>query len=143
MSFSVALALTALLLLLNAFFVMAEFAIVKVRRSRVEELTRQGHRRAVVLQRITDNLEATLPAIQLDVTMASLGIGWIGEPAVARLLRHVASGWPNTLRQIMTHSVSFGAAFIVITFVHVVAGELVPKFVAIRYPTASALWTSV
>src|SRR5512146_1300563 len=127
MPIGVALFIVALLLLLNAFFVLAEFAIVKVRGSRVEELLRSGNITAERLKGITESLDAHLSTIQLGITMASLGLGWIGEPAVARLIGWALKAYPQPLASAVTHAISFGIAFGLITFLHVVLGELAPK----------------
>ncbi len=127
------------LLLLNGFFVLAEYAIIKVRASRVEELARKGSHTAALVRQITKRLDAYLSAIQLGMTMSSLGIGWIGEPAAARLLAPAARALPWVSGPRAAYTVSFGAAFAMITFLHVVVGELVPKRMAIRNPTRSAL----
>lgn len=126
------LALVLLLVFANAFFVVSEFAIVKIRRTKLEELAHAGNKRAKIALKINDHLNTYLSAIQLGITLASLGLGWIGEPAVSHLLEELFSGFfaGNT---ILLHSVSFGIAFAFITLLHVVLGELVPKSLAIQY----------
>lgn len=117
--------------MMNAFFVLSEFAIVKVRRTRLEELAGQGHRTAEAALGIVKHLDSYLSAMQLGITLASLALGWLGEPAIANLLRpafeRLFDG--NT---VILHTVSIAVAFIIITFLHVVLGELVPKSVAIQ-----------
>lgn len=134
--------LTLLLLLANAFFVAAEFAIVKVRGARIDDLARRGSPLANVARKIIHNLDASLAAAQLGVTFASLGLGWIGEPAVAHvlqpLLSHVGLESPKTV-----HTISFVVAFAVITAIHIIVGEQMPKFLGIRKPQEVALWTSL
>ncbi len=133
--------LAALFLLLNAFFVLAEFAIVKVRATRLAELAQGGDRRAALAQKIGAQLDAYLSVCQLGITIASLGLGWLGEPAFARLIRpFLPDGglWTPAI----SHTLAVGLAFALITFLHILLGELVPKSVAIRQPERSALQTA-
>jgi CBS domain containing-hemolysin-like protein len=130
--------LAAVLVLLNAFFVAAEFAIVKVRSTRVQELVREGARGSIAAQTAIQNLDAYLSATQLGITLASLGLGWIGEPAFASLvapLLGLLGLWSDNL----VHSVSLTIAFATITFLHIVLGELAPKSLAIRRPEETSL----
>ncbi len=120
-----------ILVLLNAFFVVSEFAIVKIRKTKLEELVHNGNKRAKIALKITENLDSYLSAIQLGITLASLGLGWIGEPAVSKLLENVLGGYFAD-NPILLHSVSFGIAFTFITILHVVLGELIPKSLAIQ-----------
>ncbi len=134
--------LTIVLLLANAFFVAAEFAIVKVRSAKIDDLARRGSPLANVARKIIHNLDASLAAAQLGITFASLGLGWVGEPTVARLLQPlftlVGVGSSEAV-----HGVSFAVAFLVITALHIVIGEQMPKFLGIRKPQEVALWTSL
>lgn len=123
--------LVLILVLFNAFFVVSEFAIVKIRRTKLEELSRNGNKRAKIALQITEHLDSYLSAIQLGITLASLGLGWIGEPAVSKLLENMIGGY-FTDNPILLHSVSFGIAFSFITLLHVVLGELIPKSLAIQ-----------
>ncbi|MBO2532302.1 MAG: hypothetical protein CW342_05335 [Thermoactinomycetaceae bacterium] len=125
------------LVLLNGFFVAAEFAIVKVRSTRIAQLK---NRRGKIAQKVLANLDAYLSATQLGITLASLGLGWIGEPAIARMLEPLLSyfGLPDWL----IHTVAFAIAFSIITFLHIVLGEMAPKSLAIRKAEAVTLWTS-
>ena len=129
-----------LLLAANAFFVAAEFAIVKVRGIRVEALADQGSAVARMTLRILRNVEAYLSACQLGITMASLGLGWIGEPAVAALLeplfRELGIG------AAALHTISFLLGFLIFSSLHIVVGEQVPKTFAIRKPEPVALWVA-
>jgi CBS domain containing-hemolysin-like protein len=120
----------AVLVLLNGFFVAFEFAVVKVRATQFEEGLRQG-RRVRVAREILASMEAYLSAAQLGITLTSLGLGWAGEPFIARLLAPVleASGIAN---QKIVAALSFAIAFAIITFLHIVAGEQAPKILAIR-----------
>ena len=130
------------LVLLNAFFVAAEFAIVKVRVTRVEELAREGHFLAGSARKAVENLDSYLSATQLGITVASLGLGWIGEPAFASLLEPllVALGVTSTTA---LHSISLAVAFTAITFLHIVLGELAPKSLAIQNTEAVVLWVAL
>lgn len=130
------------LVLLNGFFVAAEFAVVKVRDTQLVSLVTQGHRRARVARRILGNLDAALSATQLGITLASLGLGWIGEPVFATLLEPVVR-WLQIESEQMRHSIAFAVGFSVITFLHIVAGELAPKSLAIRKPLPTSLWVAV
>ena len=125
------LALVLLLVFANAFFVVSEFAIVKIRRTKLEELAHFGNKKANIALKITENLNTYLSAIQLGITLASLGLGWLGEPAVSHLLEDVF-GHYFADNKILLHSISFGVAFGFITLLHVVLGELVPKSLAIQ-----------
>ncbi|MFG0211938.1 hemolysin family protein [Brevibacillus porteri] len=123
--------LVMILVLLNGFFVATEFAIVKVRESRITQLAAEGNKRAVDVERVLHNLDAYLSACQLGITLASLGLGWLGEPAVAHLLHPVFRYFH--LNETVVTSISFIIAFSLITFLHIVLGELAPKTLAIQY----------
>jgi CBS domain containing-hemolysin-like protein len=123
---------------LNAFFVAAEFAIVKVRSTRVQEQIREGVRGAVATQRAIDNLDASLSATQLGITLASLGLGWVGEPALAHLISPLL-GAVGIWSAGIVHSIAVTTAFALITLLHVVLGELVPKSLAIQRADAVAV----
>jgi len=131
-----------LLVLLNGFFVAAEFAVVKVRDTQLVSLAGRGHRRARVARRILGNLDAALSVTQLGITLASLGLGWIGEPVFASLLEPVVR-WLQIESEQVRHSIAFAVGFSVITFLHIVAGELAPKSLAIRKPLPTSLWVAV
>lgn len=130
--------LAAFLVALNGFFVAAEFAIVKLRMTQAEEIARHSGVFGRVLRTVRGQLDAYLSACQLGITLASLGLGWIGEPAVADLLRP----WLYALggSEEWVHGVSFAVAFGLISFLHIVIGELAPKSIAIRRPVVTALW---
>ncbi|MGF9908192.1 hemolysin family protein [Brevibacillus porteri] len=123
--------LVMILVLLNGFFVATEFAIVKVRESRIAQLAAEGNKRAVDVGMVLHNLDAYLSACQLGITLASLGLGWLGEPAVAHLLHPVFRYFH--LNETVVTSISFIIAFSLITFLHIVLGELAPKTLAIQY----------
>ncbi|HMJ90973.1 MAG TPA: CNNM domain-containing protein, partial [Candidatus Acidoferrum sp.] len=121
------------LVFLNGFFVAAEFALVKVRSTQLEAPLAKGQRRARIARRLVDNLDAALSATQLGITLASLGLGWIGEPVFAALLEPVM-GWMRIESVELKHSISFAVGFSLITFLHIVLGELAPKSLAIQKP---------
>lgn len=123
---------------LNAFFVAAEFAFVKVRSTRLAQLTAEGNKRARRAQECIDHLDAYLSVSQLGITLASLGLGWLGEPAVASLINPLLQSW-GIHNSALIHSISFITAFSLITFLHVVFGELAPKTIAIQRPESLAL----
>ncbi|MGG4442402.1 hemolysin family protein [Brevibacillus fortis] len=125
------LVLVMILVLLNGFFVATEFAIVKVRESRITQLAAEGNQRAGDVERVLHNLDAYLSACQLGITLASLGLGWLGEPAIAHLLHPVFRYFQ--LNETFVTSISFIIAFSLITFLHIVLGELAPKTLAIQY----------
>jgi len=124
-----------LLVAANGFFVAAEFALVGVRSSRIETLVAQGSRAAKRLMELLQNLNAYLSACQLGITLASLALGWIGEPAVATLLAGPLSGFSETLR----HGIAFAVAFSIITSLHIVLGEQAPKLMGLALAEKIAL----
>ncbi|HEX3252246.1 MAG TPA: hemolysin family protein [Pyrinomonadaceae bacterium] len=124
-----------LLVAANGFFVAAEFALVGVRSSRIETLVAQGSRSAKRLMQLLQNLNAYLSACQLGITLASLALGWIGEPAVAGLLAGPLSGLSETLR----HGIAFAIAFSIITSLHIVLGEQAPKLMGLALAERVAL----
>ena len=125
-----------LLVLANGFFVASEFALVGVRRSRVEVLARGGSRRAQLLLELVDDLNTYISATQLGITMASLALGWVGEPVFAHMLEAPLEG---LVSDAVRHAVAFAAAFSVITFLHIVLGELAPKTLALERAERVAL----
>ncbi len=125
---------TLVLLLLNAFFVLAEFAAVKIRPSRVEELVDSGDARAKLVKHIQKHLDEYLAVCQVGITLCSIALGFLGEPAIARLIE-VAVG-----SKVIAHGFAIGIAYVVISFLHVVIGEQVAKMVAIYRPERAALW---
>ncbi|WP_027085282.1 hemolysin family protein [Cohnella panacarvi] len=137
---SVDLVLIAFLVFLNGFFVAAEFAMVKVRGTRIESLVQEGHSRAKRASHLVDHLDAYLSACQLGITLASLGLGWIGEPAIARMLEPLFADW--NLSEKLIHPLAFLIGFSFITLLHIVLGELMPKTVAIRKSEMVTLWVA-
>ena len=134
------LAAVPVLVLLNGFFVAAEFALVKIRDTQLESLVAKGHRRATVARRIVHNLDAALSATQLGITLASLGLGWVGKPVFAQLLAPVFGYFNVSAEQ--SDWFAFAVGFTVITFLHIVAGELAPKSLAIQKPLPTSLWVA-
>ncbi|HEX3011598.1 MAG TPA: hemolysin family protein [Syntrophomonadaceae bacterium] len=116
---------------LNGLFVTAEFAFVKARPTRISQLAAEGDHRAVLAGQCLENIDDYLSVSQLGITLASLGLGWLGEPAVASLLTPWLSNW-GIKPPALVHSISFIIAFSIITFLHVVLGELTPKTLAIQ-----------
>ncbi|OYY65445.1 MAG: hemolysin, partial [Rhizobiales bacterium 35-66-30] len=108
----------------NGFFVAAEFSLVAVRRSRVTELVAVGRLNASALERAVDNLDANLAATQLGITLSSLALGWVGEPALAHLIEPLLSGLPGSLATAGSHTIAVVIAFAIITTLHIVLGEL-------------------
>jgi CBS domain containing-hemolysin-like protein len=129
----------AVLVLLNGFFVAAEFALVKVRDTQLSPLVAQGHRRARIARRVIGNLDASLSACQLGITLASLGLGWIGEPVFATLLRPLLDLLAIRSADVR-ETIAFVVGFSVLTFLHISAGEQGPKWLAIQRPLPTALW---
>jgi CBS domain containing-hemolysin-like protein len=134
------LASVPLLVLLNGFFVAAEFAIVKVRDTQLETLVSTGYRRARVARRIVHNLDAALSATQLGITLASLGLGWVGKPVFATLLAPLIRYF--NIEPSQADWLAFAVGFTIITFLHIVVGELAPKSLAIQKPLPTSLWVA-
>ena len=131
----------AFLVLLNGFFVAAEFALVKIRVTQLQPLVDEGQRRAKIAHYIVDNLDAFLSACQLGITLASLALGWIGEPIFETLLEPVFH-WFAIESETAKSTISFGFGFSVITILHIVVGEVAPKSVAIQKPLPTSLWVA-
>src|SRR5689334_7320693 len=131
--------LVFLLVFANGFFVASEFALVGVRRSRIEMLVARGSRSAKRLLMLLDNLNTYISATQLGITMASLALGWVGEPVFAHLLEAPLKGRVSDLT---LHTISFAIAFAIITFLHIVLGELAPKTLALERAEKIALAVS-
>lgn len=127
------------LVLLNGFFVAAEFGLVKVRETQLGPLIQRGHRRAKMAGFILQRLDTFLSAAQLGITLASLGLGWIGEPVFSALLRPVF-GWMRVESEEVRHFLAFVVGFSAITFLHISAGEQAPKMLAIQRPLPTTLW---
>ncbi len=129
------------LVLLNGFFVVAEFALVKIRGSQLNTLAAEGIKRALFVKQVKDNLNAYLSACQVGITAASLGLGWLGEPFLARMLQPFFA-FAGIESSAVIKSISFALAFSAITFLHIVLGEQAPKILAIRKAMPAALFVS-
>jgi putative hemolysin len=141
-STAVGLVAIVVLVLANGFFVATEFAIVAVRRSRLEQLAAAGHGRARAAQQVVGRLDTYIAACQLGITMASLALGWVGEPALAHLVEPPLEGLVGRFAPAAAHGVAIGASFAVITALHIVVGELAPKGLALQRPEGTTLWVA-
>jgi CBS domain containing-hemolysin-like protein len=128
-----------LLVLANGFFVAAEFSLVSVRKTRIYELVSQGNQSAKSVARAIEDPDSVIAATQLGITLSSLGLGWIGEPALSHLLEPVVSLFPAAVQSEVSHTISAAVAFAIITFLHVVVGELAPKSIALQAPESTSL----
>ena len=137
----IAIRLAAVLALVfaNGFFVAAEFALVTVRKTRIDQLIAEGSRLARPVRRALSDPERYIAATQLAITMTSLGLGWIGEPAVASIIQPALGLLPGALRTVTAHSISVALAFAFITALHIVLGELAPKTIALQHAERTAL----
>lgn len=133
--------LTLFLVFLNGFFVAAEFAIVKVRSSQIALQAGTNSKKAA--ESIIVNLDGFLAATQLGITLASLGLGWVGEDVVSSIILKVMNGLNIEITESLAHKIAMPVAFVTLTILHIVFGELAPKSIAIRYPTATTLTVSV
>jgi CBS domain containing-hemolysin-like protein len=136
------LAIGLILVVINGFFVAAEFALVKLRPTQIEPLLARGDPRAKVAAHMLHHLDAYLSASQLGITLASLALGWVGEPAFAWVVEPLVMKIPGATPS-MVHSVSVAVAFVTITCLHIVLGEQAPKSFAIRKSQATVLWVSL
>lgn len=132
--------ITIALVLLNGFFVAAEFAIVKVRISQIELKAQSGHKSANLSKKIINNLNGYLAATQLGITLASLGLGWIGEPIVSQIILQLMNVVGLEIRPELAHDIALPVAFAVITILHIVFGELAPKSIAIQSSERTTLF---
>lgn len=133
--------LALLFVLANGFFVASEFALVKVRPTQFAELIEHGSNRAKMTKRILKRLDAYLAAAQVGITFASLALGWIGEPAFATLIIPLFKSL-GVFAEPIAHSIAISISFILISALHIIFGEQVPKFLAIEKPVQTALWTA-
>lgn len=117
---------------LNAYFVASEFSLVALRKTRINELVKKGSRNAKLLQSALNDLDNYISSTQLGITIASIALGWVGEPAVASIVEPFFTFLPENHALLTTHVVSVGIAFILITFLHIVLGELAPKTLALQ-----------
>ncbi|WP_372632487.1 hemolysin family protein [Cohnella sp.] len=132
--------LVAILIVLTAFFVATEFAVIKLRPSRVDQMVIEGRKNALAVQKVTNNLDGYLSACQLGITITALGLGWLGEPTVEKMLYPLFE--QLAIGEKAGHILSFGIAFVSITFLHVVLGELAPKTMAIHKAEAISVFTA-
>jgi CBS domain containing-hemolysin-like protein len=141
---SVLLGLSAVVVLVfaNAFFVAAEFALVGSRKTRLDEMAKAGDRKARLARRAVQSLDRFISATQLGITLASLGLGWIGEPALATLIEGGFRWLPPAAAAVATHTVASIIAFAIITVLHIILGELVPKALALLYPEVVSSWVA-
>ena len=139
-SLLVRLGVVALLVVANAFFVAAEFALVATRRTRIEAMIRRGDPKAKRVRRALLSLDRSIAGTQLGITAASLGLGWMGEPTVARTIEAAFAWLPAPLGLVMTHGVAAVVAFACITFLQIVLGELTPRAIALLHPEATSRW---
>ncbi|ACK62044.1 MULTISPECIES: hemolysin family protein [Bacillus] len=124
------LVMVAILIAFTGFFVAAEFAIVKIRSSRIDQLVAEGKRGALAAKKVTTNLDEYLSACQLGITVTAMGLGWLGEPTIEKLLHPLFEKW--NLNPSISSVLTFGLAFMIMTYLHVVVGELAPKTMAIQ-----------
>ena len=136
-------AVTAFLVALNAFFVASEFALVKIRLSQLEIEIKRGKKWASQTKKILEHLDSYLSGIQLGITVASLLLGWVGEPSIARWIAHFLELSDISLSPTIIHAIAFGIALFCITLMHIVFGEQIPKLVAIKSPLRIASWVSL
>ena len=129
----------AFLLFSNGFFVASEFAMVKVRKTRIEQLTNEGDFNAKIALEALKDLDKFIAAVQLGVTISSIGLGWVGEGTLAHIIEPIFEFLPGIGQNIATHTASVSIAFALITFFHVVLGELIPKSIALEYTEKTAL----
>ncbi len=131
-----------LLVGLNAFFVAAEYALVLVRKTRVEEMLQQEQRGAKQVHEAVENIDRTIAAVQVGITAAGIALGWVGEPALAHLIEPALNFLPTAWQGVITHSLAFGITFLFLTFLCIVFGELLPKDLALKKPDRTALWVA-
>ena len=130
------------LLFLNGFFVAAEFALVGVRKTRIRQLSEEGNFNAKLALDAVKNIDKYIAAVQLGITISSLGIGWVGESTLAQLIHPLFAFLPNKIDMIAAHTISVTIAFALITILHVVIGELMPKSIALQNPEKTTLWVA-
>ena len=135
------LALVFILVFLNGFFVASEFALVAVRKTRINELVKNGNKSARLVQKAIKNLDTYISATQLGITLASLGLGWLGEPVIAKFLEpYLERFLSEQIAFVSAHGAAIVIAFSIITFLHIVLGELAPKSIALQKAETTSLW---
>ena len=133
--------LVFLLVFLNGFFVASEFALVAVRKTRIDVLVKKGNKPAKLVQKSIAQLDTFISATQLGITLASLALGWIGEPALAHFIEPILHNFlPQETAVLTSHTVAFAIAFSIITFLHIVLGELAPKTIALQKAELTSLF---
>lgn len=138
----VRLAIVMALVLANAFFVAAEFALVAARKTRIDNLAETGSRRALMAREAITHLDRYISGTQLGITLASLGLGWVGEGTIASILIQIFDGFSAPWNVVAAHSVALPISFAIITFLHIVLGELAPKSLALLHPEGVSLWAA-
>lgn len=131
-----------LLIAVNAFFVAAEFALVLVRKTRVEQMLQEGRSGAQTVEYAVRHIDRTIAAVQVGITAAGIALGWVGEPAIARLIEPAMNFLPATWQGAVTQTLALGICFLFLIFSSIVFGELIPKDVALRHPDGTALWVA-
>jgi len=140
MEFLIQIGLVFILVLLNGYFVASEFALVAVRKTRIDELVKQGNKSAKLVQKSVAHLDTFISATQLGITLASLALGWIGEPAIAHFLEPLFNNYlSENFSVISSHGFAIVIAFTIITFLHIVLGELAPKTIALQKAEITSL----
>lgn len=135
--------LAVALLLLNAFFVLAEFSLVKARTTQIDVLAVQGNRRAKRIQYFQNHLDGVLSVCQVGITLASIGLGFVGEPAFAELLKPAVKALgASHATDVAAHGIAISLAYVLVSFLHILMGELIPKSVALRETVRSALYVA-
>ena len=127
------------LLLANGFFVASEFALVSVRQTRINQLANEGNKTAKITTNALKELDKYIAATQLGITIASIGLGWVGEATLAKILHPLLDFLPYVSNTVASHTIAVALAFALITFMHVVIGELMPKSIALQYPEKTTL----
>ena len=126
----------------NGFFVAAEFSLVSARRTRIEQLAQEGNAAAIATRKAIEHLDSYIAATQLGITLASLALGWIGEPAIAHLFEPLLHLLPASIADTAGHSIAIAISFAVVTMMHIIFGELAPKSIALQRPEAIALFVA-
>src|SRR3989441_7827739 len=126
----------------NGFFVAAEFSIVTVRKTRIDQLIAEGHRGARAVRRAVTAPDRYIAATQLGITMAALGLGWLAEPALSTIIEPAFAFLPPYLAATTMHTIAVALAFAIITAVEIIFGELTPKWIALERPEATAIWVA-
>ena len=129
-----------ILLLVNGFFVAAEFAIVRARRTKIEQLTKDGNVDAKLALKALEDMNFFIAAVQVGVTIASIGIGWFGSPTIEMMMKPLFDEFPSA--HVYLAPLTAVLAFLVVTFLHVVIGEQVPKCIALQYPEKISLYVA-